>query len=255
MKIQVLGCSGGIGDGRHTTSFLVDDDVLLDAGTGVLTLSSEALCRIDHVFISHAHLDHILSIPLMLDSVGYRRDKPLTLYASQAVIETLNVSIFNWCVWPDFTRIPNPQHPYLRMQTLELGESVTLAGGRTVTALPAEHVVPTVGYKIAAPNGSFAFSGDTTYCEPFWRRVSDDDTIRYIVIETAFSENERAIAEVSKHLSPAMLMDSLARYTGSAEIFVTHLKPGQEDHIMRDIADLAADGGPQMLTQGHVFEL
>ena len=39
MKFRVLGCSGGIGARARTTSFLVDDDVLLDAGTGVEDLS------------------------------------------------------------------------------------------------------------------------------------------------------------------------------------------------------------------------
>ena len=70
MQVQVLGCSGGIGDGRHTTSFLIDDDILLDAGSGVSRLSRAALARIDHVFITHSHLDHILSLPLLLDSVA-----------------------------------------------------------------------------------------------------------------------------------------------------------------------------------------
>jgi ribonuclease BN (tRNA processing enzyme) len=40
MRLRVLGCSGGIG-GQHnrTTSFLVDQDILIDAGTGVGDLS------------------------------------------------------------------------------------------------------------------------------------------------------------------------------------------------------------------------
>ena len=45
MKLRVLGCSGGIG-GRHlrTTSLLVDNDILIDAGTGVGDVSLAELC-------------------------------------------------------------------------------------------------------------------------------------------------------------------------------------------------------------------
>lgn len=59
MKVRVLGCSGGINQGVATTSFLVDDDILIDAGTGVGDLSLEEMRRIKPVFISHSHLDHM----------------------------------------------------------------------------------------------------------------------------------------------------------------------------------------------------
>ena len=54
MRLRVLGCSGGIG-GRHlrTTSFLVDGDVLIDAGSGVGDLSLAELTHIDHVLVTH----------------------------------------------------------------------------------------------------------------------------------------------------------------------------------------------------------
>lgn len=83
MRLRVLGCSGGIG-GRHlrTTSFLVDNDVLIDAGSGVGDLSLAELTRIDHVFVTHSHLDHVTSIPFLVDTVGGMRDRPLIANAS-----------------------------------------------------------------------------------------------------------------------------------------------------------------------------
>ena len=73
MRIRVLGCSGSIAAGSRTTSFLVGDDLLVDAGTGVGDLTLDALAAIDHVLISHSHLDHVLSIGLLADSVTRRR--------------------------------------------------------------------------------------------------------------------------------------------------------------------------------------
>ena len=57
MRIRILGCSGGIGGNLRTTSILIDDDILVDAGTGVGDLSIAELSKIDHVYLTHSHLD------------------------------------------------------------------------------------------------------------------------------------------------------------------------------------------------------
>src|SRR5262252_9761131 len=142
MKLRILGCSGGIG-GRHlrTTSMLLDNDILVDAGTGVADLSLTELSLVDHVFLTHSHLDHIASIPFMVDTVGGMRDKPLTVWALPATLEIMQNHIFNWSVWPDFTQIPSPQKPFMQYRTLQVGETIEL-GRRQLTVLPANHVVP-----------------------------------------------------------------------------------------------------------------
>ena len=113
MKIKVLGCSGGIGGALRTTSFLVDDDILIDAGSGVGDLSIEQLVGIDHVFITHSHLDHITSLPFLLDTVMGMRPHPVTVYAIADTLKVLREHIFNWTVWPDFNVIPDPSQPFL----------------------------------------------------------------------------------------------------------------------------------------------
>jgi glyoxylase-like metal-dependent hydrolase (beta-lactamase superfamily II) len=134
MRIRVLGCSGGIGNGAFTTALLVDDDVLVDAGTGVADLSIEAMAAIDHVFLTHAHLDHVVCIPFLLDSVGSHRTQPLTVHAQAATLDVLRTHVFNNALWPDFTAIPSRQKPWLRFRGLAArGE---LHAGR---AQPAQH--------------------------------------------------------------------------------------------------------------------
>ena len=59
----------GIGGDLRTTSMLIDDNILIDAGSGVGDLLMEDLLKIDHIFITHAHLDHIALIPPLLDTV------------------------------------------------------------------------------------------------------------------------------------------------------------------------------------------
>ncbi|NBR27754.1 MAG: 3',5'-cyclic-nucleotide phosphodiesterase, partial [Betaproteobacteria bacterium] len=154
MRLRVLGCAGSIG-GFHnrTTSFLLDDDVLVDAGTGVGDLSLAELTLIDHIFITHSHLDHINSIAFMVDSVGALRPKPVTIHALGATITALKKYIFNWEIWPDFTVIPNADQPFMRYEEVSVGEVIDL-GGRKITVLPAVHTVPAVGYQFDSGKAS-----------------------------------------------------------------------------------------------------
>lgn len=253
MKLEVLGCSGGIGGELRTTAFLVDDDILVDGGTGVTSLSIEALAKIDHVFITHCHLDHIASIPLMVDSVARMRDKPLTLYGSEAIISILRGHIFNWEIWPDFTRIPNVKTPFMQYRIIQTGKPVTL-GNRVITALPAEHVVPAVGYHLESSVGSLVFSGDTTTNDALWYYVNNISNLRYIIVETAFSNTEKDIAILSKHLCPSILADELKKLKQQAEIYITHLKPGEAEQTMREIRECVVDRETHMLENGQIFE-
>jgi ribonuclease BN (tRNA processing enzyme) len=253
MRLRVLGCSGGIGGNLRTTSFLLDRDVLIDAGTGVSELSLSELTEIDHVFVTHSHLDHIACIPFMVDSVGIMRDQPLTVYASEKTLDILKQHIFNWKIWPDFTEIPNAQKPYMRYQSIELGETVVL-NGRRITAIPANHVVPAVGYQLDSGKASLVFSGDTTTCDALWEVVNKIKNLRYLVIETAFSNSEKDLAVISKHLCPSILAEELAKFKLEAEVFITHLKPGELELTMRQVEDCVRGLRPKMLLNNQEFE-
>lgn len=253
MNINVLGCSGGIGGDQHTTSLLVDDDILIDAGTGTGRLSLEALARIDHVFITHSHLDHVASLPLMVDSVARMRDKPLVLHAAEATLSILRGHIFNWEIWPDFGRIPTPATPYMRYETMAIGQSVQL-GERRITALPANHAVPAMGYQLDSGTASLVFTGDTTTNDALWDIVNDIENLRYLIIETAFSNREREIAVLSKHLCPSMLQEELRKLKRPVEIYITHLKPGEDALIMREIEACLSEYRPRRLLNDQLYE-
>lgn len=254
MKLRVLGCSGGIGGrNQRTTSLLVDRDILVDAGTGVADLSIAELALIDHVFLTHTHLDHIASLPLMIDTVADRRSQPLTVYGTNAVLTILRNHIFNWAIWPDFAEVPSPEHPFLRYQPIELGQPVSL-GGREFTALPVEHTVPAIGYRIDSGQGSLVFSGDTGSCDAFWRTVNRIPNLRHLIIECAFSNRELRLAIISKHLCPDMLAKELQKLERDCEIYITHLKPGQIELTMEEIERCLGDFQPKMLQNNQVFE-
>ncbi len=263
MKVRILGCSGGVGGpALRTTAMLVDDDILIDAGTGVEDLSLAELARIDHVFITHSHLDHVLCLPLLIDAVADRRQAPISVYSSAATLSVLGRHIFNWDVWPDFGAISHISHishisqrgsALLSYQPIAVGEAVHL-GARTITALPAEHTVPALGYRLDSAQGCLVFTGDTTANDRLWPIVNAIDKLRYLIIEAAFPDRDRALAVRSKHLCPALLAAELARLERDAEIYVSHLKPGQSELIMGEIAQNAGRHQPRMLVNDQFFE-
>ena len=252
MKIRVLGCSGGIGGGLRTTALLVDDDVLIDAGTGVGDLSLESLARIDHIFVSHSHLDHVTSIPFLVDTVCWMRASPIVVYGIKETLDILRAHLFNWKIWPDFTQIPDAARPSMAYREVQVGETVEL-GGRRFTPIPANHTVPAVGYEVQGPRATLIFSGDTGSNEALWRAVNAAPNLKYLIIETAFSNKERDIAAASKHLCPAMLAEELEKMRATPEVFITHLKPGEGALTMREIGEAAGRWRPRMLENNQEF--
>ena len=234
MQIKVLGCSGGVGGNMRTTALLVDDDVLIDAGTGVGDLSLEAMLKIDHIFVTHTHLDHIAFIPLLVDTVMGLRDMPVTIHATDEVIALLKQHVFNWHIWPDFNQIPNRHQPFLVYQALAIGQAVTI-NQKQITALPANHVVPAVGYQIDSGAQSLVFTGDTGGSKAFLEAVNAINNLKYLIIETAFSNAEAVLALRSKHLCPNTLADELQQLQSKPEVYITHIKPGEEATIMQEI--------------------
>jgi len=252
MRLRVLGCSGGIGGTLRTTSMLLDHDVLIDAGTGVGDLTLSDLKQIDHIFITHSHLDHVACIPFLVDTVGGMRDAPVVVHAIRETLDALKAHLFNWKIWPDFAQIPSPQAPYLSYEEIRVGEPVRL-GGRTITPLPANHVVPAVGFCLDSGEASLVFTGDTTTNDALWDVVNRIENLRYLIIETAFSDAERKLAVDSKHLCPSMLAAELAKLKRPARVFITHLKPGEGALTMEEVERTAGAYNPHMLSNGQVF--
>jgi ribonuclease BN (tRNA processing enzyme) len=241
MQIRVLGCAGSIAAGNRTTSFLVDDAVLIDAGTGVGDLSLDELVRIEHILVTHSHLDHVLAIGLLADSVTRRRRAaarpPVQVHALPATIAALREHVFNGVIWPDFTRLPSPEHPVLRFEPIAVGQVLNLQSPQhnyRIEVLPAQHTVPAVGYAVLGSRGAWVFTGDTGPNPALWQRLQTLP-ISTLVIETAFRDDEHQLAHISQHLCPAELQRELAHLTQPAEVFITHIKPGEVDAVMREI--------------------
>ena len=215
MKVRVLGCSGGIGGrDQRTTALLVDDDVLIDAGTGVGDLEFDELLRIDHVFVTHAHLDHIAMIPLLVDTVGEARSMPIVVHGSPETLRILRSHIFNWLIWPDFSSIPRSGNRSCGFRKCTSARAPTSAAAAGMTALPALHTVPAVAYQVSCDTGSLVFSGDTTYSRAADRRHQRHSRSALPAGRDGVSRRPPRSGYCSRHLCPsslALFLDRLVR--------------------------------------------
>lgn len=258
MQIRVLGCSGSIAAGCRTTSFLIDTGILVDAGTGVGDLTLDEMAAIDHIVVSHSHLDHVLAIGLLADSVTRRREAtrapPVQVHALPETLDALRRHIFNGVIWPDFTRLPSAEAPVLALHPFAVGDVLDLSG-RRVEVLPASHTVPAVGFAaFDVGGGAWVFTGDTGPNPALWQRLATID-VRALVIETAFGDDEAALARISRHLCPAMLEDELRQLKQPTDVYVTHVKPGELAAVMAEIARHDSRHRVQALVSGQVIRL
>lgn len=258
MPLRVLGCSGSIAAGCRTTAFLLDDDVLIDAGTGVGDLTLDELARIDDVLLTHSHLDHVLGVPLLADSVMRRRAgrPPIRVHGLPETLDALRQHLFNGTIWPDFTRLPSARAPVLELRPFACGDLLAL-GHRRVEVLPALHTVPAVGFALRGPGDTDApwvFTGDTAPNPALWQRLRQLRVGR-LVIETAFRNDEQALARLSRHLHPAALGAELQQLAGAVEVWITHVKPGELAAVMAEVAALDARHAVRALAAGQVMAL
>ena len=234
MEIRVLGCSGGFGAGLRTSSFLVDDRVLLDAGTGLGDLDRATLHGIRDVFLTHAHLDHTASLPMLVDTLFTDLDRPLVVHGPPETIEALRAHLFNGEIWPDFSVLPTADHPVLRFDPMAPGDTRTV-DGLEIESIPVAHTVPAVAYRCADADGAFCFSGDTGTNDTLWAVLNQRPPLELLIVEVGCPDGEAALARAACHYCPSTLGADLAKLAGRPRVAVTHLRAGAEARTMDEL--------------------
>lgn len=255
MKINVLGCSGGIGSGLRTTALRVNSHTLLDCGTGVGDVPLEELFKIKHVFITHSHLDHIAGLPLLVDTIYEQLlAEPLKVYCQPATYQVLMEHIFNWKIWPNFFALPSEENAVVKFVPMQPEQSIEIDGNR-ITMIEVEHTVPAVGYIVQNKDTSFAFSGDTASAPKLWQALNQQANVDLLIVECAFADERSEIANQAKHFSPQSLADELIALNHDPQICVSHLQPGEEEKIMHELQLAMPQRKLKSISSGEILSL
>jgi len=233
----------------------VDSDVLIDAGTGLGDLGLNELDTIRHVFLTHAHLDHIAGLPMLIDA-NFQEDfeTPVTVYAREETITALKAHLFNDVIWPDFAKIPSAERAMLRYVVCNPGDTISI-GHRDFKAIDVSHSVPSLGYTVQNSGGVFAVSGDTKTNNTLWPALNACEDLRVLVVEVSFPNEQEALATTAGHYCPQTLKRDLARLKHSPDIWITGMKPGQESKIISQVVEAVPDKNVRMLSVGTVIDV
>jgi len=239
MKIKVLGCSGAEIPGHKAPSFLLNDEIMFDAGSFTGVLDEKAQMRIKHIFITHAHLDHIASIPFLADNIIVSEQKKrVSVYSISPVLKVIKEHLFNSAMWPDFTIIPKPDNAILSLIKLSAGKVIHV-NGYHVTPFEVNHTVPAVGYLVQDNRGKRLFyTGDTGPSARTWEKIGNRK-IDCLIIDVSFPNAHSAMAMRSGHLTPELLLKEMARMQQRPQnLCITHIKPQYSSIIKDELKDL-----------------
>ncbi len=253
MQIKTLGWAGGIGANLRTTCFLIDDDLLIDAGTGLGDLPLNHMTGIRHIFLTHSHMDHVVGLPLLADSMFGVHDEPIVVHAQEETIEALKTHVFNWVIWPDFSELPTKENPSIHFRVMQPGDKVTIRS-REIEMIPVNHTVPGVAYCVSSRRANVAFSGDTTTTDTLWNVLNGYETIDLLFVESAFSNNDLEISKISKHYCPRLLGEDILKMKHRPDVWLTHFKPGDEELIYRECVEAMPEFSVNQLKGGEIFK-
>jgi ribonuclease BN (tRNA processing enzyme) len=237
MKYRVLGSSGGEAPGFGLSSFLIDDCLLIDTGCVGATLDAGEQAKIDHILLTHSHLDHTGGLPLLADNVFGMRTGPIHVHGIAPTLDGIQRNLLNDVLWPDFSRLPSKAFPTLLYREVPERESFE-AAGYAITAVPVHHAVQCVAYLIQGRRGAVLHVGDTGPTHAVWDLARTVRHLRAVCIETTFPNRLQEVADQSGHLTPQSLRGELEKLDRDVPVYVFHLKPRFRPEIVAELRAL-----------------
>ncbi len=267
MRVRVLGCHGGETPRHRTTCFLIDERITIDAGAVCRSLPLDEQVKLDHMLISHSHMDHVKDLALLADQVIGRRKLPVNLHCGPETAETLQSSYFNNYLWPDFTKIPTPENPVMKVNVHTPGKSFRIEapgvlepakkptkklkdGEYEVTYVPVTHPVESMAMIIRGASGSVLYTSDTGPTTKLWQVANKTEDLRGLFVELSFPNHMQALADVAGHYTPQTMKAEMEKIDRRNEIplFIYHLKPSFYDVTKNELTAL-------QLKNMHLVEL
>lgn len=238
MRIKVLGCSGAEFPGHNPPGFLLNNEILFDAGSLTNILDENAQRKIRNIFITHAHLDHTRSIPFLADNIIVKNKRhKVNVISIPPVIRAIKENLLNSSVWPDFTVIPDHDNAIINLVEVIEGESVKIKD-YLITPFKVNHSVPAVGYLTEDYKKRFFYTGDTGTTSSTWEKIGEKK-IDCLIIEASFPNRMRELAVITGHLTPSLLKEEILKLKYMPEkIYITHPKPQYFKVIKAEIEKL-----------------
>jgi len=234
-KLKVLGEFGSYRRGKSCSSFMISDSILFDAGAVFDNLIVEDILKIEHIFISHSHFDHIKDLPFIVECFIEAGNKNIKVYCSEDTQSAITKHIFNKELWFDVDKISLADgRPIIEFISIENGFEFEYKNIKLKT-FDANHSVPCFGFIIQSKHFNIVISGDTHINPQIIDICNQLITPTTLIMECSYPCHKAELAEVTKHLTPRTLLKSLHGLTKELDLYVYHLKPSFEEEIQNEL--------------------
>lgn len=237
MLIRVIGGHGGVSPGFKATSYLIDGNLLLDAGSVASGIQISEQTLIDNILISHSHLDHISDLAYLSDNCFGLKGKPFEVYASKIAKDNIMKHLLNDEIWPDFTQIPSKEDPTLRFHEIE-SEKPFMLGDYKILPVKVNHPAGGHGFIIEKNGKSVIFTQDTGPTGRIWELGKKCENLKAIFTEVSFPNNLVQVAADSFHHTPETVFKEIKKMPKKVPIFLGHLKPNYQQQLIQEVSEL-----------------
>jgi len=239
MELDVIGCHGGETPRHRTSAFVLDGRIAIDAGSLTSVMDLPAQWRLEACLVSHAHLDHIRDLATIADNRAQHKCPPLVVAGTAMTLSILKKHFFNGLLWPDFTKIPNADHPTIKYQLLK-PEVVADVAGYSVRAIMVSHTIDCCAFIVKGPTGSLAYSGDTGPTDRLWEALNATTDLKALLMEVSFPNSEQRLATASGHHTPKTLALDLKKLDRVKDlpIVLYHIKPVFQAEVEKECAKI-----------------
>jgi ribonuclease BN (tRNA processing enzyme) len=148
-------------------------------------------------------------------------------------VKTMQTSVFNNVLWPDFAAIP-PGAPVVKYRTLT-EEVEQRVGDLWVTPVAVSHTVPSTGFILHDGTSGLIYSGDTGPTEAIWKAARGLRGIRAIILECAFPNRMDDIATLARHMTPELIRRELDKMPADIPVLIFHVKPQFFDETAEEL--------------------
>ncbi len=236
MKLRMLPSMNGPGRLQYLSTYIVNEVCAFDAGALGMVGTPTEQALVDHVFLTHAHLDHIAGLPIFLDTVVDLGNESVDVRASAEVLGMLSSHVFNDRLMPDFLRISQQGPVFLRTTAIE-PEVPTAVAGLSVTSFPVNHPVPCVGYIIEEPKAAIAIVTDTAPHDSIWERLARIPNLKAILLDCSFPQSQAKLAAISGHMTTGQFVEQARRFARTAPVHAIHIKPRFYEEVIAELKE------------------
>jgi ribonuclease BN (tRNA processing enzyme) len=238
--VRIIGGHGGVAPGHRATSYLIDGKLLIDAGSVASGLLIDEQVQVDHILISHAHLDHIYELAFLSDNCFGLKGRPFEVYSNTVVREAIMKNIMNDLIWPDFTKLPSAKNPTIRFNEIFVEKEIVL-GQHKIMPVSVNHFTDAMGFIVESKGSAVLFTQDTGPTERIWELAKKYPHLKAIFTEVSFPNHLEKVALDSKHHTPSTLANEVRKMPEHVPIFLGHLKPNFQTQLYQEVEALGID--------------